>query len=106
MVKLNKVFDRYPGLTHKQRKELSRRRVVRALESIPAGIDHQLDIYYALGFLGTENLFADMSQLLSRRNRFDIFISQHPGANGVCQTRRETGIRSRPGEKNSSAGKR
>ena len=35
MVRLDAVFKRYPKLTNKQRKVLARRRVERALQSIP-----------------------------------------------------------------------
>ena len=35
MIKLGKVFDRFPQLTRDQRNELARRRAVRAFELIP-----------------------------------------------------------------------
>ena len=57
MVCLEKVFSRFPHLTANQRIELCRRRIVRYVNLAPTDLDLQLDIYYALGYLGTKNLF-------------------------------------------------
>ena len=57
MVSLEKVFVRFPKLTENQRTEICRRRIVKLLENIPPGLDVKLDSYYALGYLGTKNLF-------------------------------------------------
>ena len=52
MVRLDAVFDRYPKLTHKQRKELARRRFERALQSIPFETAVKLNLWWAIGYLG------------------------------------------------------
>ena len=57
MISLEKVFNRFPKLKEHQRTELARRRVVRFFNKMPDNIDRQFDIYYALGYLGTKNLF-------------------------------------------------
>lgn len=60
MVGLEKVFNRFPKLSENQKAELARRRVVRFFNIVYAvspNADHQLDIYYALGYLGTRDLF-------------------------------------------------
>ena len=51
MVRLNAVFNRYPKLTHKQRKELARRRFERALQSIPFEVSTRLNLWWAIGYL-------------------------------------------------------
>lgn len=60
MISLEKVFARFPKLTENQRIELCRRRVVRFFNVVYAaspGFDHRVDIYYALDYLGTKDLF-------------------------------------------------
>ena len=57
MVKLDKVFDRFPQLTRDQRNELARRRVIRALNFIPDKEAHRTDLWFSLGWLGANHLF-------------------------------------------------
>jgi hypothetical protein len=57
MVKLDKVFDRFPQLTRDQMNELARRRALRALDIIPDKEAHQADLWFSLGFLGANHLF-------------------------------------------------
>jgi len=57
MVKLGKVFDRFPQLTTNQKNELARRRVLRALDIIPDKAAFGADLWYSLGFLGANHLF-------------------------------------------------
>ena len=57
MVRLEKVFARFPKLTGNQRTELARRRIVRFFSAMPEGQDWRVDVYYALGFMGTKDLF-------------------------------------------------
>ena len=61
MLPLEKVFSRFPNLTGNQRTELCRRRIVRYVNRAPIDLDFHLDIYYALGYLGTKNLFISYS---------------------------------------------
>ena len=57
MVTLDKVFVRFPQLSRKQRDEIARRRVIRAIDEIPVHVSQGSDLWYALGYLGTKNLF-------------------------------------------------
>lgn len=57
MIRLEKVFNRFPNLKENQRIELARRRIVRFVNIAPYDADLQYDIYFALGYLGTKNLF-------------------------------------------------
>jgi len=57
MVKLDKVFDRFPQLTKDQMNELARRRALRVLDIIPDKKAHQGDLWFALGWLGANHLF-------------------------------------------------
>lgn len=60
MCSLEKVFARFPKLTDDQRTELCRRRVVRffnVVYRVSPDFDRKVDIYYALGYLGTKDLF-------------------------------------------------
>jgi len=57
MVKLGKVFDRFPQLTSDQRNELARRRALRAFELIPDKEAHRADLWFSLGWLGANHLF-------------------------------------------------
>jgi len=57
MIKLDKVFDRFPQLTRDQMNELARRRVIRTLDIIPSKAAFQGDLWFALGWLGANHLF-------------------------------------------------
>jgi len=57
MVKLDKVFDRFPQLTRDQMNELARRRALRVLEIVPDKQAHRGDLWFALGWLGANHLF-------------------------------------------------
>ena len=57
MVKLEKIFCRFPQLTLNQKNEIARRRVIRGLDSIPDKVASEVDFWYALGWLGTKPLF-------------------------------------------------
>jgi len=57
MIKLGKVFDRFPQLTSDQRNELARRRVIRALDFIPDKEAYRIDCWFSLGWLGVNPLF-------------------------------------------------
>ena len=52
MVKLEKIFCRFPQLTMNQRNEIARRRAMRGLDSIPDKVASEVDLWYALGYLG------------------------------------------------------
>lgn len=65
MITLEKVFARFPKLTDNQRTELCRRRIILFLNQMPSELDHQFDIYYALSYLGTKNLFKSYREEVS-----------------------------------------
>ena len=68
MVKLEKIFCRFPQLTMNQKNEIARRRVIRGLDSIPSKAASGVDLWYALGWLGTKPLFTPFVYPRKRRS--------------------------------------
>lgn len=54
MIKLQKIFDRYPDLTMRQREELCLRRLERFINKFPF-TSMGMDINYVVGYLGIES---------------------------------------------------
>jgi len=57
MVRLDRLFERFPKLTTPQKEEICHRHITRAAHLIPRELDRRFDANFAIGFCGLSDHF-------------------------------------------------